>query len=110
MRCVEMIESEDGDLKVAVIKHESRRGLRLYCFYRGGQRITQASDDAMLAEHNHGFKERRRDGLADERDARGVDQQASFHAFGLGEFAQHGVASVMIPICERGEIVGESRE
>ena len=40
----------------------------------------QAADHALLADHQHGFKQRRRHGLAHDRDARRIDQEAGLYA------------------------------
>ena len=44
-------------------------------------------------------------GLADDGDARGVDEQAGFYACGLGDRAGGVVAGVVIPLGEGGECV-----
>src|SRR5690348_580196 len=46
-------------------------------FLEGG---AKAADDALLAKHDHGIEERRCDGLADDGDANGVDEQTCFDA------------------------------
>src|SRR6267154_5190511 len=51
-------------------------------FSETGHRVAQTADDALLAENDHGVEERRRYGLADDSHARGIDQQAGFHAAG----------------------------
>src|SRR5579885_1489705 len=69
------------------------------------QCVAQAADDALLAENDHGVKKRRRDGLADNRHANRVDEQARFHAGGFRHGARGVIAGVMVPLVERRESV-----
>jgi hypothetical protein len=63
-----LIDAPMGDPEV---KAETRMALS---YRRGGHRIGQAANDALLAKDNHGVEERRRYGLSDDGHARGVDQ------------------------------------
>ena len=58
----------------------------------------EAADYAVLAEGDHCVEEGRRDGLADDGDAGGVDEEAGFYAGGLGYGAACVVAGVVIPL------------
>src|SRR6266436_4852086 len=79
-------------------------------FSETGHRVAQTADDALLAENDHGVEERRRYGLADDGHARGIDQQAGFHAAGFGHRAGGVVACVVIPLGKRFEPIGQSPE
>src|ERR1700687_3491461 len=70
----------------------------------------QAGNDALLPEHDHRFKQRRRHGLPHNRHARRVDQESSPDAFGRRQFAQYVVARIMVPVGERSEAVSKFAE
>lgn len=76
----------------------------------GGDNIAETADDAALAEHDHRVEERRRDGLADDGHARGVDEQAGFDSASFGDSAGSVVASVVIPFGKRFKRHSELRE
>src|SRR6266571_5756259 len=79
-------------------------------FAKTRYRVAQAADDALLPENGHGVEERGRDGLADNRDARGVDQQAGLDAGGFCDRARGMLASIVVPLGEFFERVGKLRE
>src|SRR3989442_14143716 len=79
-------------------------------FAKTRHRIAQAADDALLTERDHGVEQRRRDGLAHNRDARGVDQQAGLDAGGFRDRARGMVASIVVPLGEFFERTGKFRE
>jgi len=61
-------------------------------------------DYALLPKRNHGVKQRRRDGLAYNRYACRVDQQAGFDASSFRYGARCVIAGVVIPVwqCSQG--------
>src|SRR6202521_6301595 len=75
-----------------------------------GLGFSQSADDAFAAQSHHGVEERRRDGLADDGHARGVDEQAGLYAGGFGDGARGEVARIMIPIGKFFERAGKIRE
>lgn len=70
-------------------------------------RSPKTRNDARLAEYDHCVEQRRRDGSADNRDACGVDEQASLDAGGFGESTKSVVAGIVIPTRECIESVGK---
>src|SRR5260370_26295310 len=79
-------------------------------FAKTRDRVAQAADDALLPENDHGVEERGRDGLADNRDARRVDQQAGLDAGAFRDRARGMVASIVVPLAEFFERVGKFLE
>src|SRR5207248_6109037 len=75
-----------------------------------GDGIAKTADYALLAEGDHGVKERRSDGLAYDGDANGVDQEPGFDTRGFGNGASRVVAGIVIPFGERGQSGGGIRE
>src|SRR5712692_9935657 len=75
-----------------------------------GRGIAQAPDYALLAEHHHGIEERRGYRLTHDRHARGVDQQAGFHARGFRDGACGAVAGIVVPFREGRERLRELRK
>ena len=75
------------------------------CYLSGGEfaeGVTEASDDALLAENDHGIEEGRRDGLPDNGNANGVDKQSCFHAASFGDGASGVITGVVIPLRKCG--------
>jgi hypothetical protein len=63
-----------------------------------GEGSAEAADYSILAQGDHGVEERGGDGLADDGDAGGVDEEAGFDAAGLGDGAGGVVAGVVVPL------------
>src|SRR5712664_799554 len=79
-------------------------------FAKSGNGITQASNDALLAEYDHRIEERRRNRLAHDRHARRINKQAGFDSARFGNGARRMIASVVVPFAERFQRVREFRE
>jgi hypothetical protein len=73
-----------------VVGRNSRIGL--------GEGGAEAADYAILAEGDHGVEQGGGDGLADDGDAGGVDEEAGFYAGGIGYGAGRVIAGVVIPL------------
>src|SRR6267154_125641 len=71
-------------------------------FAETGHRIAQTSDHALLPQNDHGIEERWCDGLAHNRHACRVDQQAGFDAARFGDRTRRMIASVVVPLRVRG--------
>jgi hypothetical protein len=63
-----------------------------------GEGGAEAADYSVLAQGHHCVEEWGGDGLADDGDAGGVDEEAGFYAAGLGDGAGGVVAGVVIPL------------
>src|SRR4029077_17658694 len=74
------------------------------------ERLSQSAYDALLPQRHHGIEERRRNGLANDGDARRVDQQPGLHTGGFGDGARSMVAGVMIPFGQPGKSVRQFSE
>src|ERR1700676_3697226 len=84
-------------------KADSARGERF-------DAAAQAANHALLAEHEHRFKQRRRHGLSHNRDTRRIDQETRLYAFSRSQFAQSMVARVVIPVGKSRECVRQFAE
>jgi len=72
--------------------------------------FAEPGDDSVLPQRDHGVEERRRDGLAYDGDAAGVDEQAGFYSGGFSDGAGGVVARVVTPLGEGSEGVREFDE
>src|SRR5216683_7002524 len=70
-------------------------------------RILQTRDDAPLADHDHGVKERRGDGPTDDGHAGGVDKQSRFDTARFSDGARGVITSVVIPLRQRCQRIGK---
>lgn len=72
----------------------------LYLLFPLVQGFAQAAHDALLTQDNHGVEQRRSNGLANDRNAGCVDEQARLHAGVFGNFAGSVVTGIVIPFRE----------
>src|SRR5580700_10612170 len=77
---------------------------------RGSERLLQTAYYARLPQRHHRIEERRSNGLANDGDSRGVNQQPGLHTGGFGDGARSMVAGVMIPCGQRGKSVRQFSE
>ena len=71
------------------------------------QRVAETTNDAFLAENDHGIEQGRSHGLANNGHAGGVDEQARLDACIFGDFTCSMIARIVIPLGKTGERVRE---
>src|SRR5271155_1381430 len=74
------------------------------------QRAPQPLDHALLTQHHHRVKQRRRHRPSHNRDARSVYQQPSLHTLSRRHYAQSPIASVMIPLRQSRQRLSQFRQ